>query len=196
MNFIEKDLEDIIYNTTQSQIRGRGLDCLLHDSLYRQVSLSGYGRADLIGVSYSKKNGGMKRRFEITIYECKQDKVDVNTLMQAAGYLGAASDIVETINKNVDLTNTEFIYKIVLIGKSICTSTNLCFLAQCIPNISVYLYRYEFDGIFFDKIRGYAKSVDLTDYAADFLNEWIEYFNVHKHMNNPSTVSMETDLDF
>lgn len=58
MDFLEKDLEDIIWNASQTDIgreelKKRGLE--IHGKMYRQVNLGDYGRCDLLTISIRRQ---------------------------------------------------------------------------------------------------------------------------------------------
>ena len=48
MNFLEKDLEEIIYNTDKEMLTERGLPYHPFETFKRQLKIGNYGIADLV----------------------------------------------------------------------------------------------------------------------------------------------------
>lgn len=87
MDFLEKDLEDIIYDSLINDY-----DCLIergfHNSFeysyeeqnlrgFRQLKIGNYGIADIVTVSklYDMQNGKLLPYLNIDIYELKKDEI-------------------------------------------------------------------------------------------------------------------------
>lgn len=139
MDFLEKDLEDIIWNASQTDIgreelKKRGLE--IHGKMYRQVNLGDYGRCDLLTISIDDKN------VCVHIYELKKDELSTSTLIQVLKYKRAILDIL--LGK---LHNHQVSIKCTIIGRS----TNAC-LERVLSAIEVdsLIYRYDVNGLFFD----------------------------------------------
>lgn len=165
MQFLEKDLEDIIF-TYHKEMFKRGLTVCRHDLVYRQVPLGSYGICDLIGIDIY---GGCKSRaIDIFIYELKKDKIDYSTLGQAMRYRAA----LEQILKKINLKNTHLSIHLALIGKTIETNGDFSFLLGRMKGIFAYTYKYKFDGIHFSDEYGYVQTnPTLPRISKDFINE-------------------------
>ena len=137
MDFIEKDLEQIIYESDRSDLFERGL--ALNGKLYRQLRIGNYGTADLISV-YKEYD-----TYLITVYELKKNYIGESTFFQALKY---AKGIIRYLKKR----NAKIKYKIeiVLIGKGIDLKGNLCYITDILDSIHLYTYSYKANGILFE----------------------------------------------
>lgn len=151
MNFLEKDLEEIIFNSSIVELLNRGLP--VPPRLRRQVKVGNYGRLDLIGVDNWREDG----RATITIFELKQKKISVSSFLQAVGYAKGVKSFFQkrrpykTHNKSC-LHNP--VIKIVLIGSEIDNHSTFIYLPQVISQgydfiLEYYTYEYKLDGIRF-----------------------------------------------
>lgn len=136
MGFLEKDLEDLIFNNSQSvegrmKLAERGL--LISAKTYRQVELSGYGRLDLRSVSMCDN------RLLFNIYELKKETVGMKTFLQACRYRQALQNIV--INRTK--TKRESEYKIVLIGRDVKKDDGFLELYEYIDFVDVIIYDHD-----------------------------------------------------
>lgn len=139
MEFLEKDLETIIWEASDNDLEDAGLD--FYGKRFRQLRIGNYGIADLVTVKresiYSEseyiKNGKHKiidSYLVITVYELKKDKIGVGAFLQAIGY-------VKGIQSYLNKRNFEnFILRIKLVGSDIDNSGNFCFLTDLINNTS------------------------------------------------------------
>jgi len=157
MNFLEKDLEQIIYESDRELLEKKGL--YIGGKLLRQVRIGNYGVADLVSVSRDVEvNYNCTRLIpylEITVYELKKDKIGISAFLQALGYVKGISDYFErrNINRNVR-------YNIVLIGSSLDTNSSYAYLSDfvCSDRLSLvnYVYSYDINGIKFKSKEGYS----------------------------------------
>jgi len=87
MKFLEKDLEQIIYEADNDSLNEKGL--LVTGKCYRQLRIGNYGVADLVYVDMPKycKSARMHMNGKITIVELKKDKVSVSSFFQALNYV-------------------------------------------------------------------------------------------------------------
>lgn len=170
MDFLEKDLEEIIFYGERDELKNRGLD--INGKVYRQLNIGSYGRADLVSFERSyeyeyiptgeidKKTGGWnfleekERKLVFTVYELKKDVIDIDTLLQAIGYCRGIKRYI-TDNRNFPFYVD---FKIVLIGRKISLSSSFCYFEDLFKNIEFYTYQYKIDGIYFKKERGYKLS--------------------------------------
>ena len=151
MNFIEKDLEDVIFESDKKELEKRGL--WITGKLYRQLRIGNYGTADLVEFNRIPRCRGAN----ITIYELKQNEINIDSFLQAIRY-------AKGISRYLEFRNVSFEYEIsiILIGKKINDKGSFLYLPDIIPtNISslyflrTFVYAYEYDGIHFKKEDGY-----------------------------------------
>lgn len=129
MDFLEKDLEEIICNADYAQLYERGLD--INGKLFRQLKIVTYGIADLvtaerIDIHYDNQYELFtenKSLLRITVYELKKDKIGISAFLQAIGYCKGIKRYLE--NKR---NFTDFIIEIKLIGRLLDSSGEFCFL--------------------------------------------------------------------
>lgn len=153
MDFLEKNLEDIIFNAAQteegrSQLQERGLD--LHGLTLRQVCI-GDGIADLINISTDGRKGS--RILRVSVIELKKEELNINTLTQSIRYFHAINDIIRRVKSHCKGENPTWhcvAPSIILIGKSI--TADLQMLLPVISPIEVYTYSYTMDGISFNYV--------------------------------------------
>lgn len=144
MNFLEKNLEDIIYETNNSILQQRGLP--IEGRKVKQVKMKGYGIADII--TFKRIDGN---HCEITIYELKKEFVSSDTFIQAIRY---ALGITHYLNERKSTLKPK--YKIVLIGKRI-YHEKMDIINNFFEMVNVYQYDYSYDGIVFNALE------ELTD---------------------------------
>lgn len=157
MEFIEKDLENIIWDNAQTRegrekLFSRGLD--IRGKLFRQVNIGGYGIADLISVEIDRGRWGDD--VIVTIYELKKEQINVDTLIQACRYYKGIQRFVDARYGDA-IEDFDLTIKITLIGKTIETQSDFVFLLnRCIDdcNISVHTYKYDIDGLIFEEVYG------------------------------------------
>lgn len=164
MKFLEKDLEQIIYDTDNSLLCSRGL--YISGKKLRQTRIGNYGISDLITVrkeyEYEPFLDDEEKKITykaspylvITIYELKKDEINLNTYHQSLKYVKGIQSYLSKRGFNQDV---QFI--ITLVGKSICIKSSFPYLADIKSGVNIYSYDYYFDGIKFKKEGGYV----LTD---------------------------------
>lgn len=169
MTFLEKDLEEIIYESfnkdSGKELKARGLP--IYGKIKRQLKIGNYGIADLVTFEkdydyiqeplyqvddVNNKTAGVFHTYVepkpiITIYELKKDKIGISAFLQAIRY---AKGIKRYLNKY----DTYFEIRIVLIGKEIDISGSFPYLVDIFENIEFYTYKYEVDGLKFYNING------------------------------------------
>lgn len=152
MTFLEKDLEDIIFETPYEQLSDAGL--YAPGVIRRQVKIGNYGICDLVSLDRSLdfEQEGCPPYITVTIFELKQQKIGASTLLQAIKY---CKGIERYFNARKLFIDIDVRYKIVLIGKSVETENNFVYLSDFISNLWVMTYSYEFDGIKFKHERNY-----------------------------------------
>jgi hypothetical protein len=144
MTFLEKDLEQIIFETDHDDLYDSGLP--VYGKVKRQLRIGNYGVADL--VTFSREGQDVLR---ITIYELKQNEVGVSTFGQAIRYAkGISQYILNHRKKNLSLH-----FEFILVGKSF-QKGDFIYMTDFIPNLRVFTYEYEFDGIYFNECYNYS----------------------------------------
>jgi hypothetical protein len=153
MNFLEKDLEEIIYNADKELLAKKGL--YVSGILKRQLRIGNYGTADL--VSFHRSSHPASKKIDpiltITVYELKKENINVSSFLQALGYTKGIKRYLEKRNFKF-----EYEFEIVLIGKEIDTKSTFSYLEDIIPCnfyfatrfLSFYTYSYNIDGIEFN----------------------------------------------
>lgn len=142
MDFLEKDLEDIIWdasktNEGRSILSKRGLD--IEGKMFRQVSLAEYGRIDLASVQIDPSC------ICVNIYELKKDFINLDSMIQVAKYGSAVREYIE----GKYLTNRPISIKLTLIGSKVDLQSDFILSYNMFDRLSIYLYSYKIDGISF-----------------------------------------------
>lgn len=172
MNFLEKHLEDILYETDNDVLDGRGL--CISGKKYRQVKIGNYGIADLISVERDYLQSPYSTsvisdiNLDITIYELKRDVVDINAFLQALRYAKGISRFMEfrklydyvlnivLIGSKLDKDN-DFVYITDLFDHGICHNYGYGIVENKgkLASVNYYRYNYNVDGISFHQEFGY-----------------------------------------
>lgn len=150
MNFLEKDLEDIIFENDNDLLCERGLP--ISGIKMRQVNLGDYGIADLLTVERVPELNTLA----VTVYELKKGKINTDALLQLSRYItGIKEYLIHRGSKcRVNIRG-------ILIGDQIDTKTDFTFLYNLLEDIvSAYSYNYELDGMYF---RQYCHDWKYTD---------------------------------
>lgn len=170
MSFLEKNLEDIIYENAQTEegrkmLKERGLD--IRGKLYRQVEIGGFGRIDLLEICFVRCKDGLLRPLFI-IYELKRNALNKDTLIQACRYLcGVKSHIANyciTSEKRGEPT-----IACIIIGEGVDESNGFPFLFKSIRDVYAMTFSYEIDGI---RFRDY--DFEYEDIALDLNDDFGE----------------------
>lgn len=145
MKFLEKNLEDIIFETDNEKLQERGLD--INGRKFRQLRLSHYGISDLVTVCRHGQN------LHIEIIELKKDLITTDTLIQSLRYLAGIKNFL----RKRKFRNKVF-YTIKLCGKSIQNLRDLSLLCSNmsatnseIEWIQLITYSYDFNGLKFEE---------------------------------------------
>lgn len=181
MNFLEKDLEDIIYdslkedtvfgieNPNREKLFKRGfprLNFYGNARILRQPNFGVYGRPDLVHVNQDKHPQKDLYFLDINVFELKRGELKVEHLMQLSKYLTAVKRLLSKLGiYNADV-------KGYLIGQNILDTSWVFLYDYLMPDVNVYTYSYELDGIGFTKEYGwYSKgetAIDLKSMGIDF----------------------------
>ena len=149
MQFLEKQLEDIIFEHLQTKdgrqkLKDRGL-YVFSDRFFwvkRQVNLGAYGIADIVTATLCDGE------LFITIYELKQKSVCEKALIQAARYRKAVSRYVQNRWKR------DLHISINLIGSNVHDS-EWVYLIDALEDLTVYADQYDIDGLKFNDCYGF-----------------------------------------
>lgn len=168
MQFLERDLEDIIFESDRKSLSDRGLR--MYGKKLRQVRIGNYGIADLITINRYKqndiyfddydKNGNPMYKddylpiLKISVYELKKDSIGIETFLQAVRYVKGIQRYLKSRSFSF-----EVIFNIVLIGKSLNQSTSFSYFPEVINsddfNLELYTYDYRIDGLHFESHSGF-----------------------------------------
>lgn len=158
MKFLEKDLEQIIYESGIDAVNKKGLP--IAGKMLRQLKIGNYGIADLITferpfIEQVTNVYKIRQQGIITVYELKKDRVSIGAFLQAVRYAKGIRSYLEKRNK-LHLYDI----KIVLIGKEIDVDGAFCYLPEILNMetnfIEFYTYTFDIDGISFTEKMGYS----------------------------------------
>lgn len=182
MNFLECDLEDLIYECSLTK---EGRDKLLDRGLYisrpllRQVKLSTYGVADLIEIS-----GGSN--VHIDIIELKKGKLEPKDYLQLCRYMTAIKNLISLDGIRISVSG-------ILIGKEIKPEKDFCYL---INEGELFVYTYDFDiekGLRFNRSYGWYRT-DAEEIGS--LNSLLNGVYSDTHMEfTPKKLESSKDLN-
>jgi len=156
MDFLEKDLEQIIFEADYEELSDRGL--FLYGTKKRQLNIGNYGIADI--VYFSRARCPSENYLIITIVELKQKQINVGTFLQAIRY---AKGISRYLKKRKFSFNFKF--EIVLIGRTVDTNAPFPYIFDFFSSqltdrnttgVSGYTYEYGIDGISFEEVVEYS----------------------------------------
>ena len=159
MSFLEKDLENIIWESDNEKLREKGLE--IYGKKFRQIRIGNYGIADLITVD--RRLDCYEEYFlDITVYELKKEKAGISAFLQAIRYCKGIQTYM--LNKRSSIL---FKLNIVLCAKNIDTESDYIFISDLISSdeyekicsVHNYSFNYGIDGIIFKRERNY----DLID---------------------------------
>lgn len=173
MNFLEKDLEDIIHDGFMGDLLwDRGFHVSPKGYILRQVHLGAYGVADIVifGITPKEtKNGERDYILDINVIELKRDIINTGTIIQSLKYRQGITDFVE---KNYGLIASKLgrcnliqdKINVTLVGRSIEDTVEFkSAFSQLFSFLTVYTYSYEIDGMHFyreDPIAVHTKAED------------------------------------
>jgi hypothetical protein len=176
MDFLEKDLEQIIWESNNDQLENAGLYRI--GKKKRQLKIGNYGIADIVMYkkSYTDKytedgpeNDPRFPMLEITVFELKKDKIGIGAFLQAANYI---KGIQRYLYKKDRLTYINIQYRLILIGKDIDDTGSFIYLPDLFQNmidgpdstigitfgveVEFYTYKFDINGLKFIKHSGYS----------------------------------------
>lgn len=156
-DFLEKTLEDIIFETSNDDLKERGL--WIGGNKKRQVKIGNYGVADLITYEILQ-DISWNSYLNITVFELKRKELNSGVLMQSIGYAKGIMEYLKTRNF------TNYKISIVLIGGELNLHDNFIYIPSlfadydgcgfsALVSVHYYTYSYKFNGIFFDDANSY-----------------------------------------
>lgn len=165
MNILEVELEDLVFNAPNQKLAQRGLR-LIGEKL-RQVNLGSYGIADIVCINPTWGSNGLGKTLEIQVVELKKEVINQQTLMQAARYCNA---IKRLLTEKLRIDSYCIDISIVLIGKSIDTSSDFVYLLEFMPSLQVYTCSIDLDkGVRFKREHGYFMTNEHLPSAKPYL---------------------------
>lgn len=170
MKFLERNLEDIIFENGSEVLEERGLSVKIGRK-YRQLRIGNYGVADIVylhrdidpepcneyrSVSETCSNCSSVKcqktsSITITIMELKQNEINTKTFMQAIRYV---KGIKRYLNKRGLFHRIPIHYRIILIGDRLGNDDSV-YLTDILStrdffSVDFYTYSYDIDGIQFN----------------------------------------------
>lgn len=178
MEFLEKDLEEIIYNASNDKLEEKGL--YLNGKKIKQLPLKS-GRADILVCSkYSSYHTGFKNSYiHFDILELKKGKIGISAFLQAIRY---ADNLKVYLDDNKP--NLKYNISITLIGSKIDDSGSFCYLSNLMEydplfepqnnliGLRFYTYKIGIDGIEFKYEKMNSSEADYYD-EEDMIEESI-----------------------
>lgn len=155
MKFLEKDLEQIIWESDNLKLQEKGLRIL--GKKIRQLKIGNYGIADIVSVRKYYEDNSINPILLITILELKKDSISISAFLQAIRY-------AKGIQRYLDERDFRHAYEIeiCLCGKKIDPFSDLVYLPDLIYSnkfslggVFLYTYDYTLDGIEFKEHFGY-----------------------------------------
>lgn len=154
VSFLEKDLEDIIWQASTQDLRNRGL-WLFGGRGFRQLKVGNYGVLDMVFFKRQAMCPIEDGTLIVHIVELKKDIIDTRTLLQAVRYAkGIQRYITNTRNKDIPLN-----FRITLIGKSVEMGSSFIYLTDLFRGnffLEYLTYDYRIDGLHFKSHSDYS----------------------------------------
>lgn len=187
MNVLEKEIEDLIYDSLKQGkskiLVDRGLRPICwFDTFKRQLDLGDYGRLDLVGFRYEHIDvDGDKKVLNIGVFEIKKGEVNNDTYIQAIRYCKGLQHYIG--DKYPCLTLT---FKIILIGTSV-SKSDFVYLTDFTPNLSIYTTRIDLEkGVTFKLEQAYYNTKSRPIKGDEvFESEFKKYVKkkIYEHVN-------------
>ena len=167
MEFLEKDLEQIIWESDNELLEEKGLD--IFGKKYKQLKIGNYGIADVISVEKCYHYFGHIDKeipfLNITVFELKKEKVGISAFLQALKYCRGIKTYLEENKPEI-----RFKLKISLISKTVDTSGEFVYITDLInhdlsgdfgliKSIDFYSFKYDINGIIFNRVSDYDLSI-------------------------------------
>lgn len=164
MKFLEKDLEQIIYESDTYSLANRGI--FVTGRRFRQLRIGNYGVADLVTFDRPFLHSHFKKqcRGRITVFELKKDAISVSAFFQAVRYVRGIQrwmqkyhpHLLDRIDFNIVLVGNECSGDVVYLNNIFQLETSERLVDEFpVCSISIYRYNYDFDGISFEDVSDY-----------------------------------------
>jgi hypothetical protein len=154
MEFLEKDLEQIIWESDNELLQQKGLN--INGIKKRQLRIGNYGISDI--VTFEKKytfdhyNETYLPYLDISIFELKKDKVGIGAFLQSLKYCKGIKTYLKTKKPNIP-----FKLNVILASKEVDKNGDFIYLTDLINsdeygyinNIDFYSFKYDINGIEF-----------------------------------------------
>tara|TARA_R110000782_G_scaffold264184_1_gene357245 strand:+ start:209 stop:712 length:504 start_codon:yes stop_codon:yes gene_type:complete len=165
MTFLEKNLEDIIWESDNIILQQRNLP--IEGRKLRQLRIGNYGVSDIITYTRKyKETHRLEPYLEITIYELKKEKIGISAFLQSLKYAKGIQSYLEKHKPYID-----FVLNIVICGKKVDLSGEFIYIPSLINSfenfgsineIKFLTYDYLIDGINF---------INLNDFEYNLSNK-------------------------
>jgi hypothetical protein len=153
MKFLEKNLEDIIWEASNEKLQERGLN--ISGKKFRQLRIGNYGVADLVTIERKYFEGKKSIPYlDITVYELKKEKAGISAFLQAIRYCQGIKSYL--IKHKQDIY---FNLNIVLCAEKIDTDSDYIYISELVHNNDIsfatlksirnYSFKINIDGIYF-----------------------------------------------
>lgn len=145
MEFLERDLQEIIYLYPCLKLRQKGLRISGHR--FRQLKIGLYGIADLVTVCINhahENTDPASPEYFIDVFEFKKDMIDPSAFWQAVRYVRGINHFISD-----KYPYTKVSFRIILIGRRIDLESSFCYLPGVFENVQLVTYNYGIDGITF-----------------------------------------------
>ena len=167
MTFLEKDLEQIIWESDNLKLQEKRLPIV--GKKYRQLRIGNYGILDLMTVEkeyyWDEDRNSNLPILKITVYELKKEKVGISAFLQSLRYCKGIKSYLQKYKPNI-----VFELNVVLIAKEVDLSGDFIFITdlfdveysntpEVINSVKFYSFDFDINGITFKNHYGY----DLTD---------------------------------
>lgn len=162
MDFLEQNLEDIVFNTPANKIISRGFTSYLNDAhTYRQLRLGNYGVCDIVQFSRSCEHLEecpgyyyTQHVIDVHVIELKKGDIDIDALIQAVRYCKGVLEYIEDVRG----LECKVQFSVSLVGSKINTS-DFVYMSELLQEdnfcLNFFTYKYDFDGISFKSDGGY-----------------------------------------
>lgn len=163
MKFLEKDLEEIIFETHQSNsnlLLDKGL--ITTGKMFRQLRIGSYGVADLVTFRREPSYFHDDNCLKIKVYELKKDKAGISAFLQAVRYCKGIQEYINNYRKkDINLS-----FEIVLCAKQIDTYSDFIYLTDFLDSswfnyklhLSCFSFKYDINGVKFTQEINYKLS--------------------------------------
>lgn len=159
MDFLEKDLEEIIYAADREELKKRGL--YISGKMYRQLRIGNYGIADIVTVECKKHlYDRYLEEIIVNVYELKKDKIGISAFLQAVKYAKGIKQYIK--HKKYD-ERIGFDIHINLIGKEIDTTGEFCYINTVFRDVNFITYKMDIKGLHFEMRNSYSLTQEGFD---------------------------------